>query len=113
MFPSNNTEMDPLSGPVPNNYDKVRDRNLFTNRSVSRNSLISSTMSSVAYYERMVNNGMDVDKGPVESTFALFYNTEQEKAIYISKVAEQQGNMRPEGGNLEAPNSNSKHVPMK
>ena len=113
MFPSNNTEMDPLSGPVPNNYDKVRDRNLFTNRSVSRNSLISSTMSSVAYYERMVNNGMDIDKGPVESTFALFYNTEQEKAIYISKVAEQQGNMRPKGGNLEAPNSNSKHVPMK
>ena len=36
---------------------------------------------------------------------------EQEKAICISKADEQQGNMRPKGGNLEAPNSNPKHIP--
>ena len=111
MFPSNNTEMDPLSEPVPDNYNKVRDRNLFTNRSVSRDSSMFSTMSLVAYHERMVNNGMDIDEGPVESTPALSYDTEQEKAIHISKVAKQQRNMRPKGRNLEAPNSNPKYVP--
>ena len=72
---------------------------------------MSSTMSSVAYHERMVNNSIDIDEGPVESTPALSYEMEQEKAICISKAAEQQGNMRPKGGNLEAPNSNPKHVP--
>jgi len=110
MFPSNNTGMDPLLGPASDNYDEVRDRNLFTNRSVSRDLLMSSTMSSVVYHERIVNNGMDVNEGPVESTPALSYETEQEKVIHISKVAEQQGNMRPKDRNLKAPNSNPKCV---
>ena len=48
-----------------------------------------SAISSVAYHERMVNNGMDIDKGPVESTPTLSYEMEQEKAIHISKVVEQ------------------------
>ena len=102
--------MDPLSGPVPDNYNEVRDRNFFTNKSVSRDLSMFSTMSSVAYHERMVNNGMDINEGPVESTPALSYDTEQEKAIHISKVAKQQRNMRPKGRNLEAPNSNPKHI---
>jgi len=34
---------------------------------------MSSAMSSVVYHERMVNNGIDVDEGPVESTPALSY----------------------------------------
>jgi len=111
IFPSNNMGMDPLSGPVPDNYNGVRGRNLLTNKSVFRDLLMSSTMSSVAYHERMVNNGMDVDEGPVESTPALSYEMEQEKAICISKAAEQQGNMRPKGRNLEASNSNPKCIP--
>ena len=72
---------------------------------------MSSIMFSVAYHERMVNNSIDVDEGLIESTSALSYETEQEKAICISKTAEQQGNMRPKGKNLEAPNSNPKCVP--
>ena len=111
MFPSNNTEMDLLSGPVPNNYNEVRGKNLSTNRSVSRNLLMSSTMSSVVYHKRMVNNGMDVNERLVESTPALSYEIEQEKAIHISKAVEQQGNMRPKGKNLEIPNSNLKCIP--
>jgi len=103
--------IDPLSGPAPNNYDEVRDRNFFTNRSISRDLSMSSAMSSVVYHERMVNNGMDIDEGLVESTPALSYEMEQEKAICISKAAEQQGNMGPKGRNLKIPNSNPKHVP--
>jgi len=59
----------------------------------------------------MVNNGIDVNEGPVESTLTLSYETEQEKAINISKAAKQQGNMRPKSGNLKVPNSNPKYVP--
>jgi len=54
---------------------------------------------------------MDVDEEPVESAPALSYKMEQERAICISKAAEQQGNMRPKDKNLEAPNSNPKLVP--
>ena len=111
MFPSNNTGMDLLSGPAPDNYDKIRDRNLSTNRSISRDLSMSSAISSVAYHERMANNGMNINEGLVESTPALSYEMEQEKAIHISKTAEQQGNMRPKGENLEVPNPNYKHVP--
>ena len=111
MFPSNNTEMNPFSGPVPDNYNEMRGRNFFTNKSVSRDLSMFSTLSLVVYHERMVNNGMDINERPVESTPALSYDTEQEKAIHISKMAEQQRNMRPKGRNLEVPNSNPKHVP--
>ena len=76
VFPSNNMGMDLLSGPVPDNYNKVRGRNLSTNRSIFRNSSMSSTIFSAVYHERMVNNDMDIDKGPVESTSALSYETE-------------------------------------
>ena len=58
----------------------------------------------------MVNNGMDVNERPVESTPALSYEMEQEKAIHISKAAEQQGNTRPKDKNLKASNSNSKRI---
>ena len=68
-------------------------------------------MSSVMYHEKIVNNNMNVDKKLVESTPTLSYKTEQKKAICISKTAEEQGNMRPKGRNLKAPNSNPKCVP--
>ena len=103
--------MDLLSEPAPDNYDEVRGRNISTNRSVSRNLLMSSARSSVAYHEKMVNNGMNVNEEPVEPTPALSYKMEQEKAIYISKAAKQQENMRPKGRNLEVPNPNPKHIP--
>ena len=85
VFPSNNTEIDLLSGPAPNNHNEIRGRSLFTNKSIFRNLSISSTRSSVVYHERMANNSMDVN--PVELTPALSHKTKQEKAIHISKVA--------------------------
>ena len=111
MFPSNSTGMDFLPGPTPDNYNEMRGRNLSTNRSISRDSSMSSTKSSVVYHERMVNNGIDINEELVESAPALSYKMEQERAICISKMAEQQENMRPKGRNLEASNSNPKCVP--
>ena len=111
VFPSNSMGMDFLPGPTPNNHNEVRGRNLSTNRSVSRDLLMSSTKSSVAYYEMMVNNGMDVNKELVELAPALSYETEQKRAICTNKAAEQQENMRQKGRNLKAPNSNPKRVP--
>jgi len=78
VFPSNSMEIDFLPGPTPepDNHNEVRGRNLSTNRSISKDSSISLTKSSVAYHERMVNNGMDVNKELVESASALSYKME-------------------------------------
>jgi len=69
-------KIDFLSRPTSDNYNEMRDRNISTNRSVSRHSLMSSTKSSVMYYKRMVNNGMDIDEELIESTPTLFYKIE-------------------------------------
>jgi len=83
--------MDLPSGPYPDNYDKVRGRNSFTNKNTSRDSSMSSSMFSVTYHERMaINNGMDVNEVMNDNSSALSYEDEQEKALQVSKAAEQQ-----------------------
>jgi len=50
---------------------------------------MSSTMSSVTYYERMANNNsMDVDKVMNDNFPTLSYEEEQEKTLWVSKAAE-------------------------
>jgi len=88
--------MDILAGPAPDNFDEVRGRNSSTNKNISRDSSMSSTISSVAYHKRMVNNGMNIDSELVNNSPVLSYETEQERAICFSKAAELQGNMRPQ-----------------
>ena len=87
VFP-NNMGMDFPTGPIPDNYNEVRGRNLSTNRSISRDTSMFSTKLSVVYYERMVNNNLKDDVEPMNSVPVLSYETEQEKAFCISKVAE-------------------------
>ena len=88
MFP-NNMGMDFPTGPIPDNYDEVRSKTLSTNRSISRNTLMSSTRSSVVYHERKIHNNLKDKDDPMDSTPELFYETEQERALRISKAAEQ------------------------
>ena len=103
--------MDFLAGPAPDNYDEVRDRNLSTNRKISRDSSMSSAMFSVAYHERMEsNNNMVINDKRVDSSPVLSHKTEQEKALHVNKAAEQQVNIRPKCDNLIASNSNPKCV---
>ena len=66
----------------PDNFNEVRGRTLLSNVQVSRNSLVSSTKFSVAYYKRMEHNNAtieDIDMDDV--SLGLSYETTQEKAI--------------------------------
>ena len=91
MSSTSNSGMDLPSGPYPDNYDKVRGRNSFTNKNTSRDLSMSSSMFSVTYHERMaINNGMDVNEVMNDNSSALSYEDEQEKALQVSKAAEQQ-----------------------
>ena len=88
--------------------DEVRGRSLLTNKHTSRNSSMSSTKSSVVYYNRMeYNNIIVINKEMVDISPALSYETDQEKALCVSKAAEQQDNMRFKHNNLKTSNSNS------
>jgi len=101
VFP-NNLGMDFSTGLIPDNYDEVRGRNLSTNRSISRDTSMFSTKLSVVYHERMVNNNLKDDVEPMDSVSALSYETEQERAFCISKMAEQQEHTRPNSRNSKA-----------
>ena len=105
------TGMDIFSGIAPDNYDEVRGRPLSTNVNVSRDSSMSSTRSSVAYHEKMEqNNAMIIDDDPNNSSPALSYEDEQERAIRVSKAADPQNDMRPQCDSLIVPNPNPQHV---
>ena len=110
MLFSNNMGMDILAGSAPVNGLEVRERNSSTNKNKSRDSSMFSTILSIAYHERMTNNGMDIDPEPVNNSPDLSYEIEQERAICFSKVTELLGNMRPQDRNIETATSNSKCV---
>ena len=78
--------MDIQSGPAPNNFNEVRGRTLSSNRSISRDVSMSSTKSSVVYHERITTNNANNDDDPVDASPELSYETEQEKAFYVSKT---------------------------
>ena len=93
--------MDIPTGPIPNNYDEMRSRTLSTNRSMSRDTSMSSARSSVVYHERIVHNNLKDNDDPMDSTSELSYETEQERAFHISKVAKQQEHTRTKNRNIE------------
>jgi len=73
---SNNTGMDIFAESPPNNYDEVRGRSLLTKRNISRDSSMSSSKSSVAYYEKIeLNNAMNVDINIDDNSPPLSYET--------------------------------------
>jgi len=75
---------------------------------------MSSTISSEAYHDKMeCNNAMVINEEMVDISPGLSHRTEQEKALHVSKVAEQQDNMRSKRDNPKASNSNPQHVPNK
>ena len=87
MFP-NNMGMDFPTGPIPDNYNEVRGRTLSTNKSISRDTSMSSTKSSVLYHERIILNNLKDDDDPMDASPKLSYETEQKKAFCISKAAD-------------------------
>jgi len=81
----------------------ARGRSPQTHKNWSRNSSMSSTVSSTIYHERIeLNNGMDIDPEPPVESPTLSYKDEREKEIHLRKVAETTNNTRLQGVNNEA-----------
>ena len=97
MFSPNCTVMDDIfSGSSSDNFKETRGRTLSSKSQVSRNLLISSTTSLVAYYTKMkCNNTMIEDINMDNDSSDLSYKTTQEKAIWVSKVVNNNNNMFP------------------
>ena len=77
--------MDILPEYSPNNYDEVRGRRVSHKSQGSRYLSMSFTKSSVIYHERMECNNEDVNMN--DDSHALSYKMTQEKAFWVSKVA--------------------------
>ena len=102
VFPTNCTGMDIPTGFIPVNSFEIRGRTSSTEKNLFRDTLISSTCSSIIYHERMANNGMNIDLEPPTESPALSYEMEKEKVTCLRKAAETLGNMRPQNGINEA-----------
>jgi len=102
--------MDKFTGTNPVINHETRGRFSHIEKNLSRDISISSTCSSIIYYERVaMNNGMDVNSDPPVESSALSYEMEQEKALRLSKVTETTNNMRSQGGNNEASSIQANH----
>ena len=95
--------MDQSTGTNPVINNDVRERSPQIYKNQSRDSSMSSTVSSTIYHERMeLNNGMDIDSDPPVETPALSYEEERDKTIRLSKAAEITNNTRLQCGSNEA-----------
>ena len=98
-----NTEMDHSTGTNPVIINDARGRSPRIHKNQSRDSSMSSMVSSTIYHKGMeMNNGMNIDSDPPVETPALSYEKEKDKAIRLSKVAETTNNTRLQNGNNEA-----------
>jgi len=98
--------MDILIGQFSNNESKVRGRNSFLPVNLSRESSVASSGHSTPYHERM---NVDMDLSSKELQHEMSYETDQEKAIRVSMVANQQETTRPTNVYNEAPPSHAQH----
>ena len=106
MSSTNDIGMDIPTGQFPNNESKVRGRNSFSPVNLSRESLVASSGRSMLYHERI---NVDMDLPSEESQPEMSYETEQEKAIWVSMAANQQETARPMNVHNEAPPSHAQH----
>ena len=83
----NHTVMDSSTGQLSAFNFEIRERSPTTNRNFSRD---SSTMSSswVTPYHNRMDVNIDCDSMVEDYTPELLYKTEQEKVLYVSKVAD-------------------------
>ena len=97
VFLSNYIEMDKFfAEPSPDNYNEMRGRTSSPNIQVSRNSLVSSTKSLVAYHEKIeCNNTIIKDINMNDISPELLYETTQEKTSWVSKAANTNNNAAP------------------
>jgi len=105
-----NSKMDHSIGTNPVINNDTRGRFSQIHKNWSRDSSMSSTVSSTIYHEKMeLNNGMDIDSDPLVESPALSYEDEREKEIRLRKVAETTNNTRLQGVNKEASSTQVNH----
>jgi len=98
--------MDIPTGQFPNNESKVRGRNSFLPVNLFRESSVALSGCSTLYHKRM-NVNMDLSSEKLQPEMS--YETDQEKAIWVSMVANQQETVRPTDVHNEAPPSHAQH----
>ena len=103
--------MDNQNGQVHFNNIEVRGRNITSSNNSSREHSMVSSGRSTPYCERM---DMDLDEAPATGTLnsgspELSYETEQDKAIRLSKAADLETNTRSTAGCNEATPINTIH----
>ena len=104
----NDIGIDNSLGQVPAFDCEVRERNPTFAANLSRESLLASSGWATLYHNRM-DTSMDCNSTMGELTPELPYKTEQEKALWVSRVANQQKTTRPMGGYNEAPPIHAPH----
>ena len=100
MSSTNDIGIDIPMGQFPNNKSKMRGRNSFSPINLSKESSVASSGRLTPYHKRM---NVDIDLPSEESQPEMSYKTEQEKAIQVSMVANQQETTRPTNVHNEAP----------
>ena len=93
--------MDNSSGQVLVFDCEVRGRNPTFAANLSREPSLASSGRATSYHDRM-DTSMDCNSTMGKPTPELSYETEQEKALWVSRAADQQKTMRPMGGYNEA-----------
>ena len=105
-----NTEMDQFTETNPVNNNDIRGRSPKIYKNWSRDSSMSSIVSSTIYHERMeINNGMDIDSDPPAESPMLSYEDERDKEICLRKAAETTNNTRLQSGNNKASSTLTNH----
>ena len=106
-----NIGMDIQSGPVLTNNSEVRGRNLLSSANSSRDSSMASSGRSTPYHDRMDTDpdGSPSNNEVTNEHLELSYETEQEKALRIGKVTNQQDTSKPQNTNNEATPSHVQH----
>ena len=111
MSTANDIGMDIQIGQVPSNNLEVRGRNPISSVNISRESSMVSSGQSTPYHDRM-DTDMDCNltiEEPSTEHLELFYETEQEKALRVGMVANQQEILRPMDVNNEVTPSHVQH----
>jgi len=106
-----NIGIDIQSGRALTNNSEVRGRNPLSSANSSRDPSMVSSGRSTPYHDRMDTdlNSKPTIEGNDNEQLELSYETEQEKAMRISKATIQQDNTRPQASNNEATPSHVIH----
>ena len=108
MSSAHDIGMDIPTGQVPASELKVREKNPVSSVNLSRESSMASSGCSTPYHDRM-DTDIDLNSFTEEMNLELSYETEQEKALWVSMAANYQETTRPPNVHSEVPPTHAPH----